>query len=145
VLHGRRGTPAVSRQLGDPGLPDLDERELGGHEESIERDEEEGRAESPGDTEQVEGRVRVGHRARVRSRADARGLASESRGSLAPSIIQLPLEGATVAWPGEGAAVARPRADESRRRVDRQGPRGPAPRIGSHRPPDFKKGGDDEP
>jgi hypothetical protein len=39
--------------LGNPGLSHLDKRELGGHEEPVERDEEERRAEPPGNAEEI--------------------------------------------------------------------------------------------
>ena len=54
VLHGGCRPASVAGELGDPGLPHLDERELGGHEEPVERDEEERRAEPPGDAKEIQ-------------------------------------------------------------------------------------------
>jgi hypothetical protein len=48
VLHGGCRPTSIASELRNPGLSHLDERKLGSHKKTIEHDEEERRAEPPG-------------------------------------------------------------------------------------------------
>jgi len=89
VSNGRRCATAVPLQLGDSGLAHLDQRELGRDEEAVQRDEEEGCAESPGNAEEVEGNVGVAHGSAAHPRAtDGKSGSPAGRDPLALSGIR---------------------------------------------------------